>query len=252
MFSEILSSRQVRAWQVYSLTLCCALVTVASISWPNLQYVFGSYGDETTKIQRLTLTFQHGFDGFPVSGFVHLLINLLLFIFLGLATEKILGTFYFFILTACAMIFYMVVHSAFNMTGHGAGGVLYAYAPVIFYSLSEGRLLKTRSVFDEMYRNLRTVLLIMYTVIPILMAVVPIHFDSDIPFYQAFLYGNIFHISATLLGIIFMFLFKEPVRQRLKHFAKKKKFASEPTDKYELWLAMTYPALIVIAFILSR
>lgn len=250
MFSEIFSNRQIRVYQVYSLMLCSIIVTVASMVFPNLQHVFGSFDDHSTSIQRLTLVFQHGFDN--LSGIVHLFINIILFIFIGISTEKILGPFYFFILTLSAILFYLIVHSVFQMTGHGAAGVLYAYAPVIFYSLNEGRLLKTRSVFDEMYRNLRTVLVIMYTVLPILMAVVPIHFDSDLPFVKALLFGNIFHISATLLGIIFMLIFKEKIRLRLKHFAKKKKFATEPTDRFSFWLAMVYPLIILTAFILTR
>ena len=250
MFSEILGHRTIRAYQVYSLILCSVLVTVSGMVFPNLQNVFGSFDDHTSTIQRLTIVFQHGFD--DLSGMIHLFVNILLFIFIGVSTERILGPFYFFILTNAAILFYIFVHSVFDMTGHGAAGVLYAYAPVIFYSLNEARLLKTRSVFDEMYRNLRNVLLIMYLLFPILMAVVPIHFDSELPFLQSLWVGNIFHLSATLLGIVFVFIFREKIRLRLKHFAKKKKFAPEPTDKYAMWFAMVYPFYILTAFILSR
>lgn len=250
MFSEILGQRQIRAYQVYSLILCCVVVTVAGMIFPNLHRIFGSFDDHASMMQRLTLVFQHGFD--DLSGMIHLFVNVLLFLFIGISTERILGPFYFFILNLSAILFYIFIHSVFDLIGHGAAGVLYAYAPVIFYSLNEGQLLKTRSVFDETYRNLRNVLVIMYTVFPLLMAVVPIHFDSDLPFIQALLYGNIFHISATLLGIVFMFIFREKIRLRLKHFAKKKKFAPEPTDKFALWFAMVYPFFILTAFILSR
>jgi len=250
MFSEILSNRQIRAYQVYSLILCCVLVTVSGMIFPNLHRIFGSFDDQTGTVQRLTVVFQHGFD--DLSGAIHLFVNILLFIFIGISTERILGPFYFFILTMSAIFFYIFIHSVFELTGHGAAGVLYAYTPVIYYSLNEGRLLKTRSVFDEMYRNLRNVLIIMYTVFPLLMAVVPIHFDSDLPFIQALLYGNIFHISATFLGIVFMLIFKEKIRLRLKHFAKKKKFAVEPTDKFAFWFALIYPMIILTAFIFSR
>lgn len=250
MFSEIYGSKQPVPWQSYSLMLCSAAVTVASLVFPNLRHVFGSFDEGTGIMQRLTVAFQHGFE--MRSAVVHLLVDLVLYAMMGIFLEKVMGAWMFFLLNFSAILFYIIVHLVFDMTGHGGSGLIWAYAPLVFYTLNEGRLLKTRSQFDEFYRTLRTVLVVMYTLIPLLMSIIPIYFDSESPLLQSVINGNLFHVTATLWGIGFLMIYRENVRTRLKQFAKKKKFEWHQGDQYETIYPWIYPLFILIGFIFLR
>lgn len=250
MFSEIYRYRMPVAWQSFSIMLCASVVTIATIVFPNLQHVFGSYNENTDFMQRLTIAFQHGFEA--KSAVVHLLVDIVLLALVGTYVEKIMGSYLFFLLNLVAIAQYIFIHALLGMTGHGGSGLIWAYAPMLFYSLNEGRLLKTRSQFDEMYFTFRTVLVIMYTIIPLLMSIIPIYFDSESPMLQAVFFGNIFHLSATLTGIGFVVIYREKVRTRMKQFAKKKKFEEDKYDKMSFYFALFYPVLIIIGFFFTR
>lgn len=250
MFSEIYTSKQPAPLQSYALMACSLGVTVATLVFPNLQHVFGSFDEGTDFMQRLTVAFQHGFEW--RSSVVHLIIDLVLMAFIAVFTEKVLGAWMFFLLSISTLAWYSLVHTVFGMMGHGGSGLIWAFAPVVFYVLNEGRLLKTRSQFDELFRTFRLILAIMYLVIPVLMSIIPIYFDSETPLLRSIIYGNLFHITATLWGIGFTMLFREQIRVRLKQFAKKKKFEPLESDRYAAFLPWFYPLLIVLGFIFSR
>lgn len=250
MFSEIYGYRQSAPWQTYSLMFCAVMVTVATIVFPNLQHVFGSFDENTGTIERVTIPFQHGFD--TISALIYLVVDLVIFAIIGIYLEKLIGGWNFFILNLLAMAVYVLMHITFNMTGHGGVGLYYAYTPVVFYTLNEGRLLKTRSVFDEFYSTLRIVLLLMFTVIPVLLSIIPIYFNTELPIYKSVFLGNLLPFFAVLSGMVFLYLFRENIRLRMKQFAKKKKFEIQQTDKYNIYLALIYPLIIFLAFILAR
>jgi hypothetical protein len=250
MFSEIYTSKQPAPLQSYSLILCSVAVTVATLVFPNLQHVFGSFDEGTDWVQRLTIAFQHGFEW--RSSVVHLIVDVVLLAFIGIFAEKVLGSGLFFVLTVSTLLWYLIVHSVFGMMGHGGSGLTWAYAPVVFYVLNEGRLLKTRSQFDEFFRTLRMILLLMYLVVPVLMSIIPIYFDSETPIMRSVFYGNLFHITSTLWGVGFVMLFREDIRIRLKQFAKKKKFEPLSSDSYSAIFPWFYPLLLAAGFFLSR
>ena len=250
MFSEIYTSRQNIPWQSYSMMFCSIMVTVATLVFPNLEHVFGSFDQDTPFTARFAITFQHGFD--PASSIIHLVIDLVLFIMIGVYLEKVIGGWNFFILNMAAIMFSVLLHLTFNMIGHGATGLLFAYIPVAYYSISEGRILKTRSIFDEYYSTLRLTLLIMIVLIPILLSIIPIYFKSELPILQSLVFGNILTIGGFAMGVLFVFLFKNSIRARMKQFAKKKKFEVVFTDKYNLYLAGMYPLIIFLSFLLAK
>lgn len=250
MLSEIFNNKKPFPWQSISIMICSVLVTASTQIFTNLENVFGSFHKQTSIPQLFTLSFQHGFD--TLSAILHLCINLVIMGYMGIITEKIIGSWRFFLLNFIAIISYGLFHKLLGMTGHGLTGLLWAYTPTVFYSLNEVRLLKTRSIFDDLYRTLRNITLIMFTVFPVLFAIIPIHFESELPIYIAFIEGNVFIFTATLTGAIYMLIFKEQIRKRLKVFAKKKKFDDEHTDKFEIYYALFYPFLILTGFILSR
>jgi membrane associated rhomboid family serine protease len=250
MLSEIYNYKKNIPWQSLSIIACSVAVTTSTQFFTNLENVFGSFNKQTSIPQLFTLSFQHGFD--TLSAVLHLLVNLILMAYLAVMTEKIAGSWRFFLLNVIAIITYGLFHKLLSMTGHGLTGLLWAYTPVIFYTLNEVRLLKTRSIFDDLYRSLKNILMAMFTVFPVLFAIIPIHFESELPLYKAVIEGNVFIFTATLTGFLFMLLFKEQIRKRLKSFAKKKKFDDEYADKFEIYYALFYPLLVFTGFILSR
>ena len=78
-------------------------------------------------------------------------------------------------------------------------------------------------MYDEYYKTLWALILIVIIVIPILLSIIPIYFDSDATFAEQVIKGNILHLLLLILGMVFMYLWKEQARQRLLYFAKKKK-----------------------------
>jgi len=105
MFSEIYTSKQPAPLQSYALMACSLGVTVATLVFPNLQHVFGSFDEGTDFMQRLTVAFQHALTVAFQHGFewrssvVHLLIDLVLMAFIAVFTEKVLGAWMFFLLS---------------------------------------------------------------------------------------------------------------------------------------------------------
>lgn len=250
MFSEIYSSRQNIAWQSYSLIFCSIMVTVATLVFPNLEHVFGSFDEDTSIIARITITFQHGFD--VPSALIHLVIEIILFSLIGIYLEKLIGGWNFFILNLTAIFFSVFLHLTFSMIGHGASGLLFAYIPVAYYSITEGRILKTRSVFDEYYSVLRITLLLMLVVIPIMLSIIPIYFKAEMLFIKSIMYGNILTLGGFVMGVIFILLFKDRIRIRMKQFAKKKKFEIVPIDSYNFILSFVYPLIVILSFLFAK
>jgi membrane associated rhomboid family serine protease len=250
MFSELFTNRQITPLQTYVIILCSLGVTVATIFFSNLENVFGSFGTGTTFINRLTLVFQHGFD--HISAIIHLVIDCVFLFIFGSFLEKTIGPFYFFLLNLYAFAVYILLHQVLFMTGHGASGIICAYIPPLLYILNEGRILKPRSVFDEIYRILRNLIMLVLVLFPLLLAIIPIYFDSEAPLWRAIILGNIFPIAGLLTGIGFIYLYKRKIFERLKQFARKKKFDISGSAKYPLQFIIIYPLLVIAGFLLLR
>jgi len=250
MFSEIFQNRQNVPWQTYMLMLCSVAVTLATFVFPNLRYVYGSFDDTADFMQRLNITFQHGFE--TVSALVHLVVDVILIFFLGSYLEKLIGVFRFFSICVTVVFVGAIVHQLLGLTGHGAAALLWAFMPICWYTLNEGLLLKTRSKFDEFYRLLRSMIMIMFFLFPVFFSIIPIYFDSETSWYEAMLRGNVMHLTGLMCGFFFLYFFRESIRQRLKQFAKKKKFEAERSDKYAFLLSLFFPFLLLVGLLLSR
>lgn len=249
MFDDIKSSW--KPWPLVStiFVLTFTSVTLVTIFFPNLRNSMGCYTGDCDFGQLLTVAYQHGFD--ETSGLVHLLVDIVLMIILGTFTEKVMGNFRFLILTVATLLIYTLVHFTFRMIGHGASPIIYAYVPIVFYALSEGRLIKTRSAYDDHYRELRNVLIVVVFVLPILFSFVPINFDSNFTLMESALYGNLFNLLGLGCGFVFLTFFRGHIRSRLKVISRKKKFDPDPNEKATRYAALIiFPAFALIAFIL--
>jgi membrane associated rhomboid family serine protease len=188
----------------------CLLVSVPAMFFPSLYHVLGGLKPLASPWQRLVLAFQHGFPGFPAP--VHLAFNLALLGYLGPRVERILGHGRFALLTVAAMGTYAVAHLCPLVDGHGASGVIWAYAPVIFLDLRRRwRTDRDAARMDPEFQGGRGMLLIMWGAVTIVMA--GIAYGSGYrgnPVYTVLL-GNIFHVTATVTGLAFAFAWRRRI-----------------------------------------
>lgn len=209
----------------------------------------GCYSGECGFIQRLTVAYQHGFD--ETSALIHLMVDIVLMIMLGTFTEKVLGNFRFFLLTFTTLLVYTIIHALFGMIGHGASPIIYAYVPIVFYALTEGRLIKTRSAYDDHFRELRNVLLVVVFLLPVLFAFIPINFDSNFSWIDCIIYGNLFNVIGFCCGIFFLSVFKQHLRSRLKTVSRKKKFDPDILERETKYISfVVFPLIPIVAFFL--
>lgn len=249
MFDDIKTSW--KPWPVVSLvfTATFTTVTIATVFFDNLRNSMGCYTPDCGFSQRLTVAYQHGFD--VTSGSIHLLVDIVLMLILGTFVEKVLGNFRFFILTLVTMIVYTVIHYSFRMIGHGASPIIYAYVPIAFYCLTEGRMIKTRSAYDDHFGELRNVLVVVVFLLPALFAFVPINFDSNFSLTESILYGNLFNVLGLLCGFGFLQLYKGHIRARLKTVSRKKKFDPDILENETMYASVVvFPLFALVAFLL--
>lgn len=249
MFDEIKSSW--RPWPIVCTVFIFTFtaVTLSTVFFANLKSSMGCYSNDCSFIQRLTVAYQHGFD--EISSLIHLMVDIVLMILLGTFTEKVLGNFRFLILTISTILLYTLVHNLFGMIGHGASPIIYAYVPFVFYSLTEGRLIKTRSAYDDHFRELRNVLIIVVFLLPVLFSFVPINFDSNFSWVDCIIYGNLFNLIGLVSGILFLSVYKNHLRSRLKTMSRKKKFDPDSFEKETKYLALIiFPLIPLVAFLL--
>lgn len=251
MFNEIKGSNKPFPYQTFTIMLCAIGVTFGTVFiFTNFTMVFGSFRTDLNPVQYLSLIFQHGYDA--KSGILHLTGCLIIFIFMGGTLEKIIDPNRFMILNLGIILIYGTAHKLFGLIGHGLTPVLFAYTPLIAYSLYEGRLIKTRSMYDEYYKTLWALILIVLIVIPVLLSIIPIYFDSHSNLTEQIYKGNILHLVLLLAGLGFTQLFKEHARHRLLYFAKKKKFPPHYKERLSPFLAFVYPGILLLVFILLK
>jgi hypothetical protein len=250
MFNQIKETNKPFPYQTFSIALCSIGVTVFTIFFPNLTHVYGSYKSDIGIVQYLSLPFQHGYDN--PSALAHLFTCMIILTLIGATCEKLLGPNRFFVFNCIIIFIYAASHKLFGMIGHGLTPLLFAYVPVIAYGLNEGRLIKTRSMYDEYYKTLWALILVILILIPIMLSIIPIYFDSDASFSQQVIYGNILHLILLITGAIFIARWKETVRHRLLYFAKKKKFPPYRWEKFTPYLALSYPILLLIILIADK
>lgn len=250
MFNEIKQTNKPIPYQTFSIALCAAAVTLGTLIFPNFSNVFGSNKIDINLTQYLSLIFQHGYDF--KSGLMQFIGCVVILLLLGGTLEKIIGPNRFFVFNMVIILIYGVAHKVIGMIGHGLTPLLFAYVPFVAYSLNEGRLIKTRSMYDEYYKTLWALILVVLIVIPILLSVIPIFFDSDATITEQLFLGNILHIILLITGVIFTFSWKETARHRLLYFAKKKKFPPHRFEKYTPYLAIIYPLILLLVFITNK
>lgn len=250
MFNQIKEINNPFPYQTISIAVCSIGVTLSTLFFPNFVNVFGSYKADIDWPQYLSLPFQHGYDN--TSALVHLLVSVIILLFIGGTSEKLLGPNRFFVFNLIMFFTYALFHKLLGKIGHGLTPILFSYVPVIAYSLTEGRLIKTRSMYDEYYKTLWALILFVLIAIPALLSVIPIYFDSNASILQQIISGNILHLILLIVGFSLLSYWRETVRHRLLAFARKKKFPEHRYAKYTSFLALFYPLLILFILLISK
>lgn len=258
MINELVQDTTYRPRATYAFAICCIIVTSATLIFPNLDAIFGARESGGISIlSRLTVPFQHGFSemGFgAIPRIVHLILMLTLFVLVARPVEKVIGTFRFVLFTGACWLAYFFAHRLLEMQGHGFHPILWAYSVVLWYILGEGKFIKTRSSFQEQYRLLRGLVLLMWIAAPLMMIFIPLHFQNSaqITLVESAYYGNILLIVGMAMGLIGIVFLRKHIRQRMLVFARKKKLPKEPLDNLAFYATFGVPILLVIVFQLIK
>lgn len=169
-------------------SLCIFFSVLELLPWPQME--LGS--DSTNGVVRLvTAPFVHGFGA--ISILPHLAGNLLLLLFVGSATERVLGTGRFVLLTVASLSAYAVIQILFQLEVNGASVFIWAYAPALAVRYgSEDRSAASGPILG--------VLVVMWIIVPTVMTAVPYAFGWSGSLFGAFIVANAFHLSATATG----------------------------------------------------
>lgn len=246
MINELTSDISYRPRATYLLALCCIMITSGTLMFTNLESYYGIKDAQGIPLlTRATVPFQHGF--YTIPRIVHLSIIIILFLLIARPVEKVLGTYRFVLFTMICWLIYFVTHRLFEMQGHGFHPIIWSYSILLWYILMEAKFLKTRSSFQENYRLLKTVIIIMWSVAPIMMMFIPLHFTNnpDISMGECLWLGNIFHLMGLVVGLGGIFFFKSHIRQKLLSFARKEKFDVEKRDTAAFLFCLIIPLFLV-------
>lgn len=247
MINELTADNKFRPRATYIFACCCLMITGGTLMFPLLESMYGAseFGG-VSLITRLTVPFQHGFGFTPK--IVHISIILVLFGLISRPVEKVIGTTRFVIFTGICWVFYVITHRFFEMQGHGFHPIIWSYSIILWYILGEAKYIKTRSSFQENYKLLRLIIILMWVVAPVMMMFIPLHFNNttETSLVESLWLGNIFHMLAFVLGISGIFVFKSIIRKRMLMFARRQKL-----EYYEYDKLITYACLLVPVFLLT-
>lgn len=250
MLDDIRGNIKLKSYVSYVFIGCMIIVTVLSITYPNLKELYGNNGKiGLNYLIRATIPFQHGFS--DISAIIHLIINLIFFWFFGTFIEKIIGSFRFLILTGLSFLVYLFFHRVMLSYGQGFSPIIMTYAGFIFMILNQSKYLKTKSAFEDYYRLLVGLQIIIWLVVPFIMIFIPIYYDSDSNLLDAIFLGNIFHVIGGLIGLIMGYFYKGYIKEKLLQQMRKKYIKHSLLDSYSFLLAMAFPLYLIIIFFIN-
>lgn len=150
--------------------------------------------------------FVHGFG--VGSAVPHLVGNLFLLLLSGRTIEPVLGSLRFVGLTLAALGVYVAVQCVAHLEVNGASVFIWAYGPPLAVLLRRGEAQPAARV-----RRLTFVLVVMWAIVPVLMTAVPYGSGWRGSLVGAFLVANTFHISATAVGGVMTWVWRDRLRE---------------------------------------
>jgi membrane associated rhomboid family serine protease len=169
----------------YTLIVTMLIVSVSTLIWPSLADVLGGVGDLPYPWQPWTAVFVHGWPGMPM--FLHLTGNLVLLAFVGPGVERCLGFIRFLTVTLLAILAAGLLRILSGVEFNGASAFIWAYAPVLWLLIRDGE--QTDKI---------GILYVMWLIVPLAMGL-NLTLNGTHPI-KAFVLGNLYHISGTVVG----------------------------------------------------
>jgi membrane associated rhomboid family serine protease len=203
-----------RPYVTYGFLALCLLVTLPTLLYPRLYDVFGGIEPRLHPWQLFTAAFEHGWPGFH--GSVHLALNVFLILECGRPAERLLGHGRFLLLGALSLLANAAAQ-AFTEGVNGSSLVIWSWGPPLFLALAWAKGLDpgvARAV--PAYGRIRAVLILMYGVIVAVMGVLPYAFGAHMNPLVALLRGNLYHLVATGVGVLFTLATSGSVKRRLR------------------------------------
>lgn len=246
MFDDIRGDRRINTYVSYVIAFCMIGITLITILIPQLRALYSADDGSINILIRLTIPFQHGFD--TVSAIIHLIINLILLWFFGTFLEKVIGSFRFLVITLVSYFFYILVHRLLMLMGHGFTPILLTYAGTMIIVMLEGRFVKTRSAFEDYFKVLRGLQIVVWFLFPVIVSVVPLYFDSKTSMVQNVVYGNISHVVGGILGVLLGVYFKSHIREKLMQHTRKRYIKHDRLDQMAVYLSLGFPLYLIMIF----
>lgn len=223
--------------------ITCLIVSISTYFDNNLIYLFATYSKPSYFWQYFSGIFEHTIFNIctgeyaPWFIFVHLGINIAILMLFGLIIEKNLGSRRMLIITLVASITNVVAFMFINNVilkaefalSVGASGVVYSYAPIAIYYILKNL---------KKDKNYNQVLLYIYIIVLLCMYVI-------ITCLSSFIGSNIWHLIGTIVGAIFLFIYKKNIDEQSneKYIEKYKK------NKFWLLLFILPISMLIIVLL---
>lgn len=178
--------------------LLCYAITVPTLFKPELYGVFGGIAPRSHGWQIFTAAFEHGWPGFH--GSIHLALDTFLILEAGPPCERLLGRARFLGLCLAALAVSALVQT---LTGgvNGSSLIIWSWGPPLFFAWRWGR---RHGVSDtRAMERLQMILVFMYGVMVAVMTVLPYLAGWRGNPLVSLIRGNLFHLTATGVGIVF-------------------------------------------------
>ena len=194
----------------------CVGVTVVGLLSPDIYRQLSGIEPREHAWQSLTAAFVHGWPGFP--SWLHLGLNAFLILNAGILCERLLGTWRFLLLSVFSLLANaLAIHLTDGVNGSSV--VIWSWGPSLFLALRTASTRRQARVAGRPVAEIHGLLLLMYVVIPILMAVIPYMYGWRGNPMEAFLRGNLYHLVATTVGIGFAYLWRAYISERQRFTA---------------------------------
>lgn len=192
------------------LGLCLAMTGLAMVS-PAVEGALGGLEAPRSFWQALPSVLLHGLPGLP--GLVHLGLNSALILECGRPCERLLGSGRFLLLSVASAV---VNGGLQTLTGgvNGSSQVIWSWGPALFVALWWARRQPGGGDGDE--ARVRNILVVMYVLVSLGMGILPYAAGWRGNPLVGFLMGNLFHISATLVGVLAALVWRRTILARLE------------------------------------
>jgi membrane associated rhomboid family serine protease len=289
MFEDIKKDQNRKPILTYFIAIVSALITLATIVFPDLYNVFGSLGGNISIFKIFSLPFQHGFDRITAIA----LLVLLLFFWVNIASfvEKIIGPERFTYLVTLVIVLSGVTQFFTGQPGHGLSPLIFAMIPVLFAAMREVVDIKIGNSYDKVYKFLRVLTGTFVLITIVFHSFAPIYFsynmsedfnkvkkttvlganNYDNPVktkksrntqIQSFdgegpvltllknaIFGNLFHVLGLLIGLSFAVKFKKRMGGTFTRFNKRKEFSEKDSKQAYIFIILTSGYLVGLLII---